>query len=86
MTMYRVLCEVTTAGRLSSLPATAIGSDKSGVVQAAKGPSCTISDPTRYPVVGQKEFTQEPFASMKALIEFGVEQREAGRPLYICMQ
>ena len=53
-------------------------------VSRAQIAGCVISDPNLYPV-GGKEFSQEPLGSMQALIDFGVEQREAGHPLFILM-
>ena len=56
-------------------------------VSRAQIAGCVISDPNLYPVGGGKEFSQEPLESimMQALIDFGVEQREAGHPLFILM-
>ena len=54
-------------------------------VSRAQIAGCVISDPNLYPVGGGKEFSQEPLGSMQALIDFGVEQREAGHPLFILM-
>ena len=54
-------------------------------VSRAQISDCVISDPNLYPVGGAKEFSQEPLGSMQALLDFGEEHREAGRPLFILM-
>ena len=44
----------------------------------------SVSDPDLHPIGGEK-FSQEPLGSMQAPIDFGVEHREAGLPLFILM-
>ena len=52
-------------------------------VSRAQLAGCAIPDPNLCPVGGGREFSQEPLGPMQALIDFGVEQREAGLPLFI---